>query len=98
MFGISMGQLQYWNPSLSSDCSNLALGEAYCAHGAEQPPAGNTPVSTTSAAGAKLRREGVNGAAIPKRTPPPEGGVPRDWPGLNAPRLVKGAGNARNEL
>ncbi|MCJ1435514.1 hypothetical protein MMC27_004888 [Xylographa pallens] len=99
MFGISMGQLQYWNPSLLADCSSLALGEAYCVNGAEQPPAGNTPVPTTSVAGAKLRRGDVEGAFMPKRTPPPPvGGVPRGWPGLNAPRLLQGAGNIRSEF
>lgn len=32
-----MAQLQFWNPSLAADCSNLFLGEAYCVHGAQQP-------------------------------------------------------------
>ncbi|ESK89423.1 hypothetical protein Moror_16166 [Moniliophthora roreri MCA 2997] len=38
-FGITFAQLQFWNPSLLSDCSNLLLGEAYCVSGATQPPA-----------------------------------------------------------
>ena len=29
-FGITFAQLQGWNPSLKSDCSNLLLGDAYC--------------------------------------------------------------------
>lgn len=33
-YGITMAQLQLWNPSLLSDCSNLILGDAYCVDGA----------------------------------------------------------------
>ncbi|KAJ7228438.1 LysM domain protein [Mycena pura] len=29
-FGITMAQLQAWNPQLASDCTNLLLGDAYC--------------------------------------------------------------------
>ena len=95
LFSITFGQLQYWNPSLLSDCSNLALGEAYCVNGVQQPAAGNTPAPATPAA--KVKRLDVGGmevgkAAMPKRTSFPDGGVPRGWPGLGAPRLQMGAG------
>jgi hypothetical protein len=36
-YDITMAQLQFWNPSLAVDCSNLFLGEAYCVHGVQQP-------------------------------------------------------------
>ncbi|KAE9373106.1 carbohydrate-binding module family 50 protein [Stipitochalara longipes BDJ] len=32
-FGITIAQLATWNPNLSSTCSNLLLGEAYCVDG-----------------------------------------------------------------
>ena len=35
-FGITMLQLQVWNPSLLPDCSNLLLDEAYCVSGPAQ--------------------------------------------------------------
>lgn len=102
LFDISMVQLQYWNPSLLADCSNLALGEAYCVHGTDQPPTDNDPAST--APGAKFKRGKLDGggsrgaAAMPERTRAPEGGVPAGWPGLNAPRLQRGVGNTKGEL
>ncbi len=92
-----MGQLQYWNPDLLSDCSNLQLGDAYCVNGADQPPAGNTEVATSSGPSmkAKLKR---GTAFVPERTKAPEGGVPYGWPGLNAPRFQRGLGAAKQEL
>ncbi|RHZ48397.1 uncharacterized protein CDV56_102294 [Aspergillus thermomutatus] len=40
VYGITMAQLQQWNPDLKDDCSNLQLGDAYCIHG---DPGGTTP-------------------------------------------------------
>ena len=95
LFSITFGQLQYWNPSLLSDCSNLALGEAYCVNGVQQPAAGNAPASGTPAA--RIKRLDVEGLEVgnvvtPRRIEFPDGGVPRGWPGLSAPRLRMGAG------
>ncbi len=73
----------------------MALGEAYCVNGAQQPPSGDTPASATPAARIKRLDAGgleVGEAATPQRTALPDGGVPRGWPGLNAPRLQMGAG------
>jgi LysM repeat protein len=39
VYGITMAQLQQWNPDLKDDCSNLQLGDAYCVHG---DPGGTT--------------------------------------------------------
>ncbi|QIW94574.1 hypothetical protein AMS68_000092 [Peltaster fructicola] len=101
MFGITMVQLSYWNPSLNADCGNLALGEAYCVNGENQPPQGTQAAQTSAAAKRavveKHRREAYQ-AELPVRTPAPEGGVPMGWPGLMAPRLQKGAGYDRVEL
>jgi LysM repeat protein len=44
-FGATLAQLQAWNPQLSSTCSNLLLGDAYCADGAS---ASSTTTSITS--------------------------------------------------
>ncbi|KAJ6045686.1 carbohydrate-binding module family 50 protein [Penicillium canescens] len=53
-FDITMAQLQLWNPALLSNCSNLALGEAYCVNGAEQAsPSIPATVSVTATAAAK---------------------------------------------
>ncbi|KZF20250.1 carbohydrate-binding module family 50 protein [Xylona heveae TC161] len=80
-FAISMAQLMYWNPSLKSDCSNLALGEAYCVNGENQPPA-----STTAAAAGK-RDVSASGA---QKTPDPQiFGLPEGWPGWNAPNVAR---------
>ncbi|KAH8432787.1 LysM peptidoglycan-binding domain-containing protein [Aspergillus melleus] len=43
-FGITMAQLQQWNPELNRSCTNLLTGYAYCVHGegsaiADQPAA-----------------------------------------------------------
>lgn len=79
LYGITMVQLAYWNPSLNADCSNLLLGQAYCVNGANQVPQGNSvPVQTPVAKRARY-------AAL-------EGGVPEGWPGLSAPRMTSGAG------
>ena len=105
MFAITMGQLQTWNPSLLSDCSNLALGEAYCVNGAEEPPSGETP--SPSPTGARFKR--YAGAAdmsrrtlidkAPVKTAELQvGGVPVGWPGLGAVRLNSGAGFDHREL
>jgi LysM repeat protein len=105
-FAITMGQLQEWNPSLLSDCSNLELGEAYCVNGVTADTS-----SPTSTAAVKMVR-GVNGHGHhgyprrhvvpeeePQKTPPPQvGGVPMGWPGLGAARLNKGAGYGHKEL
>ncbi|KAI9036896.1 uncharacterized protein KD926_001211 [Aspergillus affinis] len=32
-FGITMAQLQQWNPELNRNCTNLLTGYAYCVHG-----------------------------------------------------------------
>ncbi|GFF48500.1 autolysin [Aspergillus lentulus] len=32
VYGITMAQLQQWNPDLKDDCSNLQLNDAYCVH------------------------------------------------------------------
>jgi len=101
MFGITMGQLQYWNPSLLSDCSNLDFGEAYCVNSVSEPPTDDTPVAieTGLGSGAKGRRAAAGlGVALPERTRAPEGGVPRGWPGLNAPRWQGGVRGVKNEL
>ena len=95
LFSITFGHLQYWNPSLLSDCSNLALGEAYCVNGVQQPATGGTPASATPTA--RVKRLDVGGiengkAATPKGTSFPDGGVPRGLPALSAPRLQMGAG------
>ncbi|KAH9478590.1 LysM domain-containing protein [Psilocybe cubensis] len=51
-FGITMAQLQTWNPQLNNDCTNLLLGEAYCVNGAApgssitSTPASSTPTVT----------------------------------------------------
>ncbi|OXV07777.1 hypothetical protein Egran_04458 [Elaphomyces granulatus] len=87
-FDITFAQLQQWNPSLLSDCSNLELGEAYCVNGASS--AFTTPTSS-SAGAVKLRRDSVG----PVQTPPPmpaAGGVPVGWPGLKSHRLMVAMG------
>jgi len=87
-FDITFAQLQQWNPSLLSDCSNLALGEAYCVNGASS--AFTTPTSS-SAGAVKLRRD----SAGPVQTLPPmpaAGGVPVGWPGLKSHRLMVAMG------
>lgn len=97
-FDITFAQLQYWNPDILSDCSNLDLGEAYCVNGAVQPPA-----ATTAAAKVKVKRNvaRAGSAAGPVETGSVGGGVPVGWPGLNSPRtMANGAGAAirRSEL
>ncbi|KAJ2979136.1 hypothetical protein NQ176_g3432 [Zarea fungicola] len=53
-FGITIGQLVIWNPSLKSDCTNLLLGVAYCVAGPPpattgvQPAPAPTPPGTTA--------------------------------------------------
>ncbi|KAK1751404.1 hypothetical protein QBC47DRAFT_434461 [Echria macrotheca] len=51
-FGITFAQLQGWNPSLKSDCSNLLLGEAYCVEGGTAVTATATSTSTFATPGA----------------------------------------------
>jgi hypothetical protein len=94
MFSITMGQLQFWNPDLKADCSNLLLGVAYCVNGAEQPPANivtpfeNDPV-------VRVKRTATGAAAVmPKMTGAVvEGGVPYGWPGLQARGFENSANN-----
>uniref|UniRef100_A0A093VSX0 Lysozyme n=2 Tax=Talaromyces marneffei PM1 TaxID=1077442 RepID=A0A093VSX0_TALMA len=82
-FDITMAQLQAWNFSLLSDCSNLALGEAYCVHGATQPA--SSPATPTSSGGfAKRRAEMAQPTANFQ-----SGGVPYGWPGLRAPNPAR---------
>ncbi|TFK69174.1 hypothetical protein BDN72DRAFT_840792 [Pluteus cervinus] len=53
-FDITFAQLQFWNPSLNSDCSNLLADEAYCVNGVDQPPEGRKreyPAKPTAAPG-----------------------------------------------
>ena len=100
LFSITFGQLQYWNLSLLSDCSNLALNEAYCVNGVQQPPSGNSPASATPAA--RVKRLDVEGieigkAATPKGTGFPDGGVPRGWPGLSS-KIADGCWNSKANL
>jgi len=56
-YGVSIEQLQKWNPQLKSDCSNLQLDDAYCVKGDDMPdstsssyvtPPTATPSGTTS--------------------------------------------------
>jgi len=89
-FDITMDQLQLWNPSLLSDCSNLALGEAYCVNGADQTST-STPatVSATATAVAKRQISSLDTAASQTTVDFQAGGVPRGWPGLQAPNLAR---------
>lgn len=81
-FGITFAQLQAWNPSLLSDCSNLALGEAYCVNG------GTSTSKTSAGAISKVRRD-----ELPVQTGTPvDGGVPYGWPGLQHVRAMKQVG------
>jgi hypothetical protein len=86
-FGISFTQLQFWNPSLLADCSNLLLGEAYCVNGVTQPA--SNAAATTGTVAAKAKRTAA---------PTLEGGVPYGWPGLNAREWRGGSGAALKEL
>ncbi|KAF2134778.1 carbohydrate-binding module family 50 protein [Dothidotthia symphoricarpi CBS 119687] len=85
-FAITFQQLQYWNPSLQSDCSNLQLSVAYCVHGAQEPPSAiRMPEPTGINAHIKrmFRRGPVEtGSSV-------EGGVPIGWPYLDAPRYKR---------
>ncbi|KAK3334067.1 hypothetical protein B0T19DRAFT_459629 [Cercophora scortea] len=76
-FEISLAQLQYWNPTLRVDCSNLLLGMAYCVHGVTQPQAGVLPPGATESVDKLV-------TVIAERTAAAvlEGGVPYGWPGL----------------
>jgi LysM repeat protein len=51
-FGITMTQLQAWNPALLADCPNLALGEAYCVNGAS-----TSATATATATAAHKKRD-----------------------------------------
>ncbi|KAK5652943.1 hypothetical protein OQA88_9422 [Cercophora sp. LCS_1] len=87
-FGISFEQLQGWNPSLASDCSNLQLGVAYCVNGAASIAARAT------GAFSEPHLEGViarpRGAPVETGSPESDsGGVAMGWPGVNSPRLRK---------
>ncbi|ERF73915.1 hypothetical protein EPUS_05338 [Endocarpon pusillum Z07020] len=86
MYSITIGQLQFWNPDLKADCSNLLLGVAYCVNGAEQPPANIvTPFENDPVARVKRTATGATAAMMPKMTGAVmEGGVPYGWPGLKA--------------
>ncbi|THC96565.1 hypothetical protein EYZ11_003957 [Aspergillus tanneri] len=35
-YGVTMAQLQYWNPELNNECTNLLTGYAYCVRGDNQ--------------------------------------------------------------
>ncbi|KAJ6020328.1 carbohydrate-binding module family 50 protein [Penicillium canescens] len=89
-FDITMAQLQLWNPALLSNCSNLALGEAYCVNGAEQAsPSIPATVSVTATAAAK-RDISSPATAVPQTMASFQaGGVPYGWPGLQAPNLAR---------
>ncbi|KAK3691993.1 hypothetical protein B0T22DRAFT_474970 [Podospora appendiculata] len=84
-FEISLARLQYWNPALKPNCSNLLLGMAYCVHGETQPQAGVLPLGVTEGI-TKLERiaESITAAAAL------EGGVPYGWPGLKGRVFWKG--------
>lgn len=82
-FVITFSQLQYWNPSLQADCSNLMLGAAYCVHGVDEPPSAvRMPEPTGDSVGVerRLERDLVENVSTMK------GGVPIGWPYLYAPR------------
>ncbi|KAI1166824.1 hypothetical protein F5B18DRAFT_676807 [Nemania serpens] len=107
-YDITMAQLQFWNPSLAADCSNLFLGEAFCIHGAQQPDGlarpdrlpKRTPAVPTPANGwdgvrglfANVAGRKPRAVAVPVQTHMPGGGVPRGWPGLDSPRMGMGEG------
>ncbi len=107
-YDITMGQLQLWNPNLAADCSNFALGDAYCVHGVQQPDAlapvdrllkRTTAVPTLANGWGSVRKlfgnmEGrkPRAAAVPVQTQRPGVGVPHGWPGLNSPRMAMGEG------
>lgn len=86
-----MAQLQLWNPSLLSDCSNLALGEAYCVNGAQQVSS-STPVTVSATATTAAKRNILSSpaTAAPQMTASFQaGGVPYGWPGLQAANLAR---------
>lgn len=53
-FGITMPQLQLWNPDLKNDCSNLQLGNSYCVQGG-QAAASVGAVAQTATTSASIR-------------------------------------------
>ncbi|KAJ5113891.1 carbohydrate-binding module family 50 protein [Penicillium angulare] len=89
-FDITMAQLQLWNPALLSDCSNLALGEAYCINGADQDST-FTPATVSATATAVAKRDVSSPATLVSQTTAifQDGGVPYGWPGLKAPNLAR---------
>ncbi|KAF2730321.1 hypothetical protein EJ04DRAFT_473926 [Polyplosphaeria fusca] len=83
-FAITFKQLQFWNPSLTDDCANLQLNDAYCVNGAQQPPTA-IRIPEPSGDGEGLRRRSER---EPRETGVVvEGGVPVGWPLINAPRV-----------
>ena len=102
MYAISMAQLQYWNPQLLSDCSNLALGEAYCVNGADEPSTGNVVkrggYGRDGHVYAHLHPRAIRTVQAEVTSAPQVGGVPQGWPGLGAARMNSGAGHAHGEV
>jgi LysM repeat protein len=60
-YSISFAQLQAWNPSLDSACSNLIAGEAYCVAGATTATTATTTATASPTAGACLQTYTVVG-------------------------------------
>ncbi|KAM6493135.1 hypothetical protein JOM56_011269 [Amanita muscaria] len=52
-FGITFAQLRSWNPEINSQCSNLLIGDAYCASAPSMPVSTSGGSTTPSPTGPK---------------------------------------------